>query len=145
MTDDVTFAPAAGWGLESGLRTTDVTSSGQTSTDVQLTSDGVAFYIQRGPWDGTPRQLLEQITKITTTISGGRSFELSSRPVTFQTSSGHDGVLEGFRSTRVEGLLAALVFDGEGLRAQAVGPPEQLASHADDIGRMLSSIREDPS
>jgi hypothetical protein len=143
LTDDVTFAPAVGWGLQSGLRTTDVTSSGQTSTDVVLTSDGVTFYIQRGAWDGTPRQLLDQITKITTTTSGDQSFELSSRPVTFQTASGHDGVLESFRSTRVEGLLAALVFGGEGLRVQAVGPSQQLATHAEEIGRMISSIRED--
>jgi hypothetical protein len=143
LTDTVTFAPAAGWGLESGLRTTDITKSGQTATDVELTSDGVTFYVQRGPWRGSARQLLDQITKITSTTSGKEGFALSTSPVGFQTRSGHDGVLEQFRSTRVEGLLAALVFGAEGLRVQAVGPPEQLAGHADEIGQMLASIRED--
>ena len=75
VTDDVTFAPAEGWGLLSGLRTTDVTSSGQRSVpQVALTNDGVSFFVQRGDWDGTPRALLDQVTKITTTESGGDGF-----------------------------------------------------------------------
>ena len=59
VTDDVTFAPAEGWGLLSGLRTTDVTSSGQRSApQVALTNNGISFFVQRGAWDGTPRALL---------------------------------------------------------------------------------------
>jgi len=144
LTDDVSFAPATGWGLLSGLRTTDVTKSGQKSTgSVEVTEDGVAFFAEQGAWDGTPRQLLDQITKITTTQTGGKGFELSSSPVSIQTSSGADGVLEGFRSQRVEGLIAAFVFDGQGLKIQVVGPPDQLSSHSEGIGRMLSSIRQD--
>jgi hypothetical protein len=83
---------------------TDVTKSGQKSTgSVEVTEDGVAFFAEQGAWDGTPRQLLDQITKITTTEAGGKGFELSSSPVSIQTSSGADEVLEGFRSRRVEG------------------------------------------
>jgi hypothetical protein len=144
LTDDVTFAPAVGWGLESGLRTTDRTKSGQRATQVvQLTNDGVSFFVQRGTWTGSAAALLRQITKITTTSTGGRGIQLSTRPVTFQTSSGHDGVLESFRSQRVEGLIAALVFGDQGLQVQVVGPPGQLESHAEEIGGMLSSIRQD--
>jgi hypothetical protein len=144
LTDDVTFAPAAGWGLESGLRTTDRTRSGQKATEaVQLTDDGVSFFVQRGTWTGSASALLRQITKITTTSTGGRGIQLSSRPVAFQTSSGHDGVLESFRSQRVDGLIAALVFGDQGLQVQVVGPPDQLDSHAEEIGAMLSSIRQD--
>jgi hypothetical protein len=110
---------------------------------VQLASGGVQFIVQRGPWDGTPRALLDQITKITTTESGDDGFELSASPTSIQTSSGADGVLEGFRSPRVEGLIAAFVFGAQGLRIQAVGPPDQLARHSEEIGRMISSIRQD--
>jgi hypothetical protein len=144
LTDDVSFAPATGWGLLSGLRTTDVTKSGQKSTQsVEVTEDGIAFFAQRGDWDGTPRELLDQITKITTTQSGGKGFELSSSPISIQTGSGADGVLEGFRSQRVEGLIAAFVFGTQGLQVQVVGPPDQLSSHSQEIGQMLSSIRQD--
>ena len=66
LTEDVTFAPAVGWGLISGLRTTDRTKSGLAATQqVEVTADGVSFFVQRGPWTGTPQALLRQITKIT--------------------------------------------------------------------------------
>lgn len=146
LTDDVTFAPAPGWGLQSGLRTTDRTSSGITSTpQVELTNDGVIFLAQRGAWKGTPRALLDQITKITSTEAGRDSFELSTRPTTLQTASGVDGVLEGFRTPRSEGLIAAFVFGDTGLQVQVVGAPAQLADRSEEIGRMLSSIRQEAS
>lgn len=145
LADDVTFAPATGWGLLSGLRTTDSTKSGQRSTQqVALTNDGVQFTAQRGEWDGTPRALLGQIGKITTTEAGPHGFELSTRATTVQTASGATGVVQGFRSPRVEGLLAAFVFDETGIEIQVVGPPDQLAKHTDEIGRMLASIRQEP-
>jgi hypothetical protein len=145
LTDDVSFAPAAGWGLVSGLRTTDRTASGQKATEqVELTNGGVSFFAQHGPWTGSPTGLLRQINKITTTSRGGRGIQLSSGAVTFQTNSGHDGVVESFRSQRVDGLIAALVFGDEGLQVQVVGPPDQLDNHAREIEDMLSSIRQDP-
>jgi hypothetical protein len=144
LTEDVTFAPAVGWGLISGLRTTDRTKSGLTATQqAEVTADGVSFFVQHGPWTGSPRALLRQITKITTTSTGGRGIQLSSRAVTFQTSSGHDGVLQSFRSQRVDGLIAALVFGDQGLQVQVVGPPDQLDDHAHEIAEMLSSVRQE--
>jgi hypothetical protein len=144
LTDDVTFAPATGWGLRAGLRTTNSTASGQRSTsNVAVTSDGVQFVAQRGKWTGTPRALLKQITKITTTEAGPKGFELSSEPTTVQTASGATGVLQSFRSARVEGLIAAFVFGTTGIEIQVVGPPDQLSGHADEIARMISSIRQE--
>ena len=71
LADDVSFAPATGWGSAPGLRTTDTTSSGQTSTgQVALTNDGVQFIAERGASEGTPRALFDQIGKITTTEAG---------------------------------------------------------------------------
>ena len=144
LADDVTFAPATGWGLVSGLRTTDSTRSGQRATQVvALTNDGVRFSAQRGEGEGTPRELLDQIGKITTTEAGPDGFELSSKATTVQTASGATGVVQGFRSPRVEGLIAAFVFDGTGIEVQVVGPPDQLAKHTEEIGRMISSIRQE--
>ncbi len=142
----MTFAPAPGWGLQSGLRTTDKTSSGQTSTpQVELTNDGVIFLAQRGAWNGTPRALLGQITKITSTEAGRDGFQLSTRPTSIQTASGVDGVLEGFKTPRSEGLIAAFVFGDTGLQVQVVGAPAQLADRSQEIGRMISSIRQEAS
>jgi hypothetical protein len=52
-------------------------------------------------------------------------------------------VLEGFRSARVEGLIAAFVAGGQGIEVQVVGTTEQLNKHTDEIGRMLASFRHD--
>ena len=145
LTDDVTFAPAVGWGVQSGLRTTDMTKSGQKATSaVVLTTDGVLFEALRGAWKGTPRALLNQITKITSTEAGKDGFSLSTSPTTIQTASGEDGVLAGFRTPRSEGLIAAFVFGDEGLQVQVVGSPDQLEQHSEEIGRMISSIRKEP-
>jgi hypothetical protein len=146
VSDRVTFAPAEGWGLLEGLRTTDVTKSGQrAAAQTVVTSDGVTFSVSPGPWSGTPRALLDQITKITTTINGPEGLQISTRPTTIESTSGLDGVAEGFRSPRVEGLIAAFVAGGEGLEVQVAGPTQQLNEHAEEIGRMISSFRLDGS
>jgi len=144
LTDDVSFAPAVGWGVQSGLRTTDVTASGQKATSaVVLTTDGVVFEALRGAWRGTPRALLNQITKITSTEAGRDGFELSSQPTSIQTSTGKDGVLASFRTPRTEGLIAAFVFGDQGLQIQVVGSPDQLEHRSEEIARMISSIRQE--
>ena len=142
VTPTVTMTPAVGWGVQSGLRTTDRTADGQTSDDVVLVADGVSFRITSGPWTGTPAGLLQQITVITGSAVGGDSFRLTRGKTTIRTDQGDTGVLEGFATPRVEGLIAALVYDDEGLQIQAVGAPEQLDAHAEDISRMVTGIHE---
>lgn len=142
VSDTVSFAPAAGWGVLRGLRTTDVTDSGLRSLDqTVITNDGVTFYVKSGDFKGTPRELLEQITKITTTTAGPDGLHISTPATSLQTATGLDGVLEGFRSPRADGLIAAFVNDGTGIQVQAVGPTQQLSRHTQEIGRMISSFR----
>ena len=142
VTDNVTLTPIAGWGLESGLRTRDRTSSGaKASGNVLLTNDGVQFAITSGPWKGTPAALLRQITKVTTTTSGDESLHFTAATRSIETEAGDAGVIEAFASGRASGLIAAFVFDGQGLEIQAVGPPEQLNSNVRDIAAMIASLR----
>ena len=136
----MTMTPAVGWGVQSGLRTSDRTASGDTSDDVLLVDNGVSFKITSGPWTGTPSELLDQITVITGTAAGSEGFRLTRGATTIRTAEGDVGVLEGFATPRVEGLIAALVYDGQGLQIQAVGAPDQLEAHAEELERMISSI-----
>ena len=145
VTDNVTLTPIAGWGLESGLRTTDRTSSGaRSSGNVLLVNDGVQFAITTGPWKGSPAALLRQITKVTTTTSGDETLHFTAATRSIQTEAGDAGVLEAFASSRVSGLIAAFVYDGQGLEIQAVGPPEQLNGNVRDISTMIESLRRTP-
>jgi hypothetical protein len=145
VTDTVTMTPAVGWGVQSGLRTTDRTASGTTSDDVVLVTDGVAFQVRSGPFTGTPAELLAQATVITGSITGGQEFRITDAATTVRTRAGDVGVLEGFSTARAEGLLAALVYGGDGLQVQVVGTQEQLAAHAREIDEMLSSFTDDGS
>ena len=140
VTPTVTMTPAVGWGVQSGLRTTDRTKSGQNSEDVVLVAGGVTFQVTSGPWTGTPAELLDQVTLITGTVVGTQSFRITQGATTVRTADGDVGVLESFATPRVEGLVAALVYGDDGLQIQAVGTPEQLAARAGDVQRMISSI-----
>ncbi len=143
VTDDVTMVPAVGWGLENGLRATDRPVSGVHAAEsgVRLVQDGVQFQIRPGPWSGTPDGLLDQIVRITSTSGHGPGFQLSSDRTTIVTAQGAQGVLQGFDSPRVSGVLAAFVLGDEGIPVQVVGPPDQMAAHAEEITDMILSIR----
>ena len=134
VSGHVTFQPAVGWNLESGLRTTDHTAGGETSTeDVVLVRDGVRFRIVPGPWRGTPGALLGQLARV-----GGHDLTGRGQPVV--TSAGA-GVIEPFRGARAEGVVAAFAGGGLGLEVDAEGPPGQFAAHAQDVERMIASLR----
>jgi len=88
LTPTVTMTPAVGWGVQSGLRTSDRTASGDTSDNVVLVDDGVAFQITSGAWTGTPTELLDQITVITGTVTGSEGFRLTRGATTIRTTQG---------------------------------------------------------
>ena len=144
MSDTSSYAPASGWGRRGGLLTTDQTRSGGGATaESTVLKDNVVLTVKQGAFDGSPRELLAQINRISTTVGEGDDFALSTRPTTLQTGSGDSGVIEGYRSHRNDGVIAAFVFDGVGVEMQAVGPRDQMAHHSEEIERMLRSVRRE--
>ena len=145
LSDESSFAPAPGWGLRGALTTSDRPRTGARSVaEFTVVKDNVVLTVKTGTWDRTPRELLDQITRIATTLDeGDGAFTLSTRPTTLQTSSGETGVVEGFRSARNDGVIAAFVFGGDGVELQAVGPRDQMAHHDEEIEQMLRSVRYD--
>lgn len=140
LTSNATIVPPVGWGLQSGLRTTDRTRSGSPAAPIVLTRDGVLVQTTVGPWTGSAAELLRQVTAITTTTAQGQGFHVTSGTDTFTTRDGIPGVLEAFSAPRTEGVIAAVVIDGQGVQIQAAGPPEQAAGLSRDVARMLTSI-----
>lgn len=140
VTDSVTMVPAVGWGLQSGLRTTDRPASGDRSADILLVTDGVRFGIRTGPWAGTPAGLLTQSTAILAAEVGVDQFAVVEGATTIRTGDGDVGVVEGFSAPTSEGLLGALVLAGTGVQIEVVGRPDQLAAHAREIAAMIDSI-----
>jgi hypothetical protein len=144
VTSTVTMIPAVGWGIQSGLRTSDRTASGRSSEPIVLVNDGVSFGVMSGPWTGTPTGLLQQSTLITGSAVGPDQFRLAPNATTIQTRGGTVGVLEGFTTPTVEGLVAAFVFDDIGVQIQVAGTPQHLAMHAEEIGTMIESFGSHP-
>ena len=145
LSDESSFAPAPGWGLRGALTTSDRPRTGARSVgEFTVVKDNVVLTVKLGAWSGTPRELLEQINRIsTTTRESDDAFTLSTRPTTLQTGSGETGVIEGYRSARNDGVIAAFVFDDVGIELQALGPRDQMAHHDEEIEQMLRSVRDD--
>lgn len=145
VTPTVTMTPPAGWGVVSGLRTSDRTLSGTESTDETiLVNGGITLDIKTGKFTGSPTKLLRQAILITTTLSGPESFKARTGARSTTTSSGLHGVVEGYQSQRNAGVMAAFVVDGRGIQIQVVGPPSQMSQQAETIGRMLDSLTRVP-
>lgn len=144
VSQTVTIVPPVGWGVQSGLRTTDETRSGAASEPLQVVSGGVLASVTAGPWSGTPAELLASGEAIID-AEAGVVFVPMSRVTSVTTTSGVTGVLQGVSAAGIEGLFATFVADGTGLQIVVTGPPEQLSAHSREIAQMISSLRQVPN
>ena len=143
VTDDVTMTPSAGWGLVSGLRTSDKPRDGTVATDqTVLTKDGIYFEVTQGPFRGSTRRLLRQINRISTTTGDPAGFSVTGSPRPLTTDSGLRGLVEGFESQRNVGVSAAFVVDDTGIEVQVIGTPEAMKQKRRDIEAMLLSFTD---
>ncbi|RMI13814.1 hypothetical protein EBM89_02970 [Cellulomonas triticagri] len=139
VTDGTTLTAAPGWGVVSGLRTTDDTRSGQESAQqTVLVKDGVVFSILQGPFTEEPDRLLAQAERITGAGSSGFHVSGDERAVT--TASGLRGVEQDFTSASSTGTVTAFVVDGTGIEIQVVGAPAQVTALTGEVDAMIASL-----
>ncbi|KQW49078.1 hypothetical protein ASC77_10260 [Nocardioides sp. Root1257] len=134
----IVLTPAVGWQVESGQRVADDPEVGKTA-QIVLVDDGVTFAVSADAFDGTPAELIDQVDKVTSGTSDP-SFEVSGDPSTVTTTAGNVGVIQGYSSVRGDGVVAAFVIDGTGLKITAYGPPAELADANEEIDAMIASI-----
>lgn len=139
LSDTVLFSPATGWNVESGFRVGEG-GSATTSGFATVAGDGVTFDVAPDTFDGTPAELLQQIEKVTSRTDDP-TFQVTGEPATFTTASGDVAVVQSYSSVLGDGLVAAFVIDGTGLKITAFGPPAQMRAAAADIRDMMASIR----
>jgi hypothetical protein len=137
LAGDLVFTPTVGWEIESGQRVGEGTVGKQG--DAMVVSDGVTFGIVADSFDGTPAELLDQIEKVTS-ATDDPSFRADGDPATVTTPAGDVGVIQTYSSVNGDGLVAAFVIGGTGLKVTAYGPPAQLNAAAEDIDDMIASI-----
>ncbi len=144
VTDDVTMTAAPGWGVVSGLRTTDRTRSGERSVDqVVLVKDGVVFSILQGPFAESARRLLSQAERITGAGAGDGGFDVTGGVRDETTASGLRGVAQDFSSARNVGTVTTFVVNDTGIEIQVVGPEAQVTALSDETAAMVDSLSRD--
>lgn len=144
VTTEVTMTVPPGWGVQSGLRTTDEPRGGDQAREVEqtlLVKDGVAFQILQGPFDESPARLLEQATRITGALTAG--FHVSGETHNVTTAAGLRGVTESFTTPAGAGSVTAFVVDGQGIEIQVAGPQAQLTALQSEVNTMIDSLAQD--
>jgi hypothetical protein len=138
LAENVVFTPAVGWEVEEGHRVgADGTINGVG--EVELTGDGVTFVITPGTFTGSPSALLKQVTTVRNSTSDP-SFQAAGSAVTVTTDSGETGVAQAYRSINGDGVLAAFVIGGTGLKITAYGQTSQMVAASAVLTAMVASI-----
>ncbi|GAF44200.1 hypothetical protein [Rhodococcus wratislaviensis] len=140
VNGDVTFSPATGWGITSGVRAGDRPVSGDYPDTATVVDGDVVFTVHTGEFDGDAEALLAQIADTTDALHGAQGFHVTGSPETIVTDTGDRGVIAGFSGTHSDGVIAAFVLDGRGVEVVATGPAEVSGDTTVTIARMITSI-----
>lgn len=139
LTSTLAFTPTTGWNVEHGFRV-GAGGVGVSSGEATVTSDGVTVSVVPDSFDGTPAELLRQIDKVTSATGNDPTFKVDGDPTTITTATGEHGVLQTYSSVDGDGIIAAFVIGGTGIKVTAFGPPTQMSAAADDLRAMITSI-----
>jgi hypothetical protein len=133
-----TMAPPVGWGVQSGVRTSEPVR-GPLAPRVALVGDGVQVTTQTGPFSGDAAALVKQISEVDEKIDAASSFTVKGQPSTISVDGRH-GVAQEFKTATSEGAVFGFVEDGQGIAILVIGTDDSLTRDAPTIGRMLASI-----
>ena len=137
---DVTFVPAAGWGVTSGVRAGHAPISGQYPASATVEDGALKFTLRTGPFRGDADQLVDQIEATSDALNQGRGVHITGAPATIVTVAGKQGATVRVTGPHTAGLIAAFVFDGRGVEAVATGPTDAGAEPSAAVPRMIGSI-----
>jgi hypothetical protein len=143
LKQGLTMDAQPGWGVDSGLLTTDRSVTQAEGEPVALSKGGVSFVVTRGPFRGDARELLGQIRKVDHAVAGDAAFHVSSDVATFHTNEGHRGVAQAYTTVAGAGVVTALVYGDTGVKITYTGSTTAMADHGEQVGDMIDSIRAD--
>jgi hypothetical protein len=145
ISEGLTMEAQEGWGVESGLLSTEKTSSNSKGEPVLLVNGGVSFSVATGPYSGEGlRPLLNGIKKVRTAAVGDEAFHVVGKVQGFTTSEGQRGLGQAYSTVEGMGVVAALQYEETGLSITATGPVNQMSDKADEIEAMIDSIAFEP-
>ncbi len=140
LEGDVTFVPDAGWGITSGVRSGRGPSSGEYPDHATVVDGDTTFTVRTAPFHGDANALLDQIEKTTDALNRGRGIHVTGRHTTVVTDQGKQGTTARISGPQKSGVIAAFVFDGRGVEAQATGRSDGAPEPTASVIHMIRSI-----
>jgi hypothetical protein len=137
----VRFVPPTGWDITEGRRVRDETRSGDFTESAAVEDGDTEFWITAAAFSGDANALLAQLEEIDEKRTDDRGRHTTGPARAVQTCSGIDGVRKRYSGTNTDGLLAAFVADGVGIRVVMTTRPGQLDGRRNQFDRMIASIR----
>lgn len=139
LADDVTFVPEVGWGITAGVRAGDRPLSGEYPDHATVVNADETFTVRTAPFGGDADALLNQIEKTSDALNRGRGVHVTGQHTTIVTDQGKQGSTARITGPQTAGVIAAFVFGGRGVEAEATGPSDSVAPTA-DVFAMIRSI-----
>jgi hypothetical protein len=140
LDGNVTFVPPAGWGITAGVRAGHAPLSGQFPDTATVENGAVQFTVHTASFDGSANQLLDQIAATSNALNRGRGVRVTGQHTTIVTDQGLQGATARVTGPHTGGVIAAFVFNGRGVEAEATEPSSSGPGPTAAIFRMIRSI-----
>jgi len=149
---EVTFVPAVGWDLVSGVL---LTKGKEDATSVPasavLSSDVVGYSAKSGNWEGSPNRLLDRTIDINESLDQLIAKDEQAR-VAVENADGVPGELAYIVGADEAALVVTFVFDSGsgsfpdiGVEVEVRGTPANLKKQVKDIASMLETTTYRPA
>ena len=143
LRGDVTFVPETGWGITSGVRAGHPPLSGEYPDTATVGERDVTFTVRTAPFNGDANALLDQIERTSDALNRGRGVHVTGQHTTIVTDQGKQGSTAQVTGPREGGVIAAFVFDGRGVEAEATGRSDTGPQPTAAVFGMIRSISHD--
>jgi hypothetical protein len=140
LQGNVTFVPEAGWGITSGVRAGHAPLSGQYPDRATVVNGDLTVTVHTAPYHGDANALLDQIETTSGALNRGRGVHVTGQHTTIVTDHGKQGATARITGPQKDGVIAAFVFDGRGVEAEAIGGSDSGAQPTAAVVGMIRSI-----
>jgi hypothetical protein len=140
LQGDVTFVPEVGWGITSGVRQGRAPLSGEYPDTATVVNGDVTFRVRTGKFRGDANALLDQIASTSDALNRGRGVHVTGQHATIVTDQGKQGATARITGPQKGGVIAAFVFDGRGVEAEAIDHTDSGPQPTAAVFAMIRSI-----
>jgi hypothetical protein len=140
LQGDVTFVPEVGWGITSGVRAGHAPLSGEYPDRATVVHGDLTFTDRTAPFHGDANALLDQIERTSDALNRGRGVHVTGQHTTIVTDQGRQGTTARVTGPQKGGVIAAFVFDGRGVEAEATGRSDSGPQPTAAVFGMIRSI-----